>query len=63
MNYLLQKLFDWTSYMAVAVSAATNWDTIKGNASFILAFILTATTLYCRYLEIRDRRRKKKENE
>lgn len=64
---MLQRFFDISSYTLLTVSAATNWDTFKGNLSFFAAFILTGVTLYCRYLEIRDRKRReeaeaKKEN-
>lgn len=67
MNYMLQRLLDFSSYTLLTVSAATNWDTVKGNLSFFAALILTCVTLYCRYLEIRDRKRReeaeaKKEN-
>ena len=55
---MLQRFFDFTSYTLLTVSAATNWETWKGNISFFAAVILTGITLYCRYLEIRDRKRR-----
>lgn len=35
-----------------------NWEVTKGNVSFFAAIFLTGITLYCRYLEIRDRKRR-----
>lgn len=63
MNYMLQRFFDFTSYTLLTVSAATNWETWKGNISFFAAVILTGITLYCRYLEIRDRKERDRKEE
>ena len=35
-----------------------SWEVTKGNISFFAAIFLTGITLYCRYLEIRDRKRR-----